>query len=157
MTINTLGNLVKAVERKSGRFNPTPQIARSTVFQCMGNYIGQAQMLAHQIPMDPDDVRRAMGALIWAVAIDARANLTQEKLRLLDDYPLVEEGHPTIADDAGLRDALESTWGTTDVFIERLSGGLFGSYMKALTALKPQARALGCDLSTAADMYVKGL
>lgn len=157
MKIETLGGLLKAARRGGenhvGAYSPLH--ARAMVYQAMGNYILQ---VAHLVDSDATQTRaatEAMGGLIHVLAIDAQASLTPEKFNLLEDYPLTEDGQTGTLDREALRDSLVHTWGESDVFIERLSGGLFGSYFKALSALKPQARAMGHDLSTAATLHIE--
>lgn len=159
MKIETLGDLLKAARRGGenhvGAYSSLH--ARAMVYQAMGDYILQAVHLADSDAAQTRAATETMGGLIHVLAIDAKLNLTPEKFNLLEGYPLTEDGQTGTLDRAELRESLEDTWGGGDVFIERLSGGLFGSYMKALSALKPQARALGHDLSHAATQQIKSL
>lgn len=159
MKIETLGGLLKAAGRKPGDHTGAHSTlhARAMVYHAMGDYILQAAYLVETDVTTTRAATEAMGGLIHVLAIDAKTSLSQEKFDLLEGYPLTEEGQTGTLDKAALRDALERTWGESDVFIERLSGGLFGSYLKALSALKPQARALGHDLSHAATQQIKSL
>ena len=159
MKIDTLGDVLSVAARRDpnsvGAYSPLH--ARAMVYQAMGDYILQA---THLTEIEGDQTRAAsdaMGGLIHVLAIDAEATLAPEKFALLDGYPLTEEGQTGKLDKAALKDSLERTWGENDVFVDRLSGGLFGSYLKALSALKPHARALGHDLSAAAVTHLKSL
>lgn len=157
MKIETLGGLLKAAERKGNLRALSPLHARAMVYEAMGNYIIAATLCAQSEHGSQGQTTHEMGALIHALAIDAKVSLTPEKFSLLEDYPLTEGGQTGTLDKEALRDSLVRVWGESDVFIERLSGGLFGSYVKALITLKPQARALGHDLSTAATQHIKTL
>lgn len=157
MKTDTLGALLKAAERKAGVTRPTPEISRSFVYLYMGKYVSSASMLASDIPMDPEESHRALGALVHAVAIDAKVSLPPEKFKLLEGYPLTEEHQDLELNKGKLAEALAHTWAEEDIFIRRLSGGLFGSYMQALSTLKPHVRALGIDLSAASTAHVNNL
>lgn len=155
MKIQTLGGLLEVAHRgeehEAGVYSPF--YARAMVYQAMGDYILHAARLVDSDAAQARVATKAMGGLIHALAIDAQTTLTAEKFSLLEDYPLTEEGQTGTLDKAALRESLERVWGGQDVFIERMSGGLFGSYLKALNAMKPHARALGHDLSTAATAH----
>lgn len=158
MKIETLGGLLKAAERKGKSGARSPFQARTQVYQAMAHYMTWAEELVRSEGPDyAPGTSSLLGSLVHAVAIDAQANLTPEKFALLKDYPLTEGGQTGTLDKEALRDSLARVWGESDVFIERLSGGLFGSYVKALITLKPQARALGHDLSTAATQHIERL
>lgn len=158
MKIETLGGLLKAAERKGKGGARSPFQARTQVYQAMAHYMSWAEELVHSEDADyAPGTSALMGSLIHAVAIDAQVSLTPEKFKFLEDYPLMESGQTGTLDRDALRESLVRIWGENDIFIERLSGGLFGSYFKALSALKPQARALGHDLSTAATQHIKSL
>lgn len=158
MKIETLGDVLKAAERKGKSGARNPFQARTQVYQAMAHYMSWAEELVRSEGTDHTPGTSALlGSLVHAVAIDAQVSLTPEKFDLLEGYPLTESGQTGTLDKEALRESLVHTWGESDVFIERLSGGLFGSYLKALSALKPQARALGCDLATTATAHLKTL
>ena len=159
MKIETLGGLLKAAGRKHASHvgaDSTLQ-ARAWVYQAMGDYFVKAEQFSRDENTRSEHVSQSLGGLIHVLAIDAQASLTPEKFDLLEGYPLTEEHRDLEVNKDLLTDALRSTWGEEDKFIKRLSGGLFGSYLQALSALKPHARALGHDLNTAALIHLKSL
>lgn len=157
MKIQTLDDLLKAADRRSNLRALSPQHARALVYEAMGHYIIAATLYAHSDAGSAEQVEQEMGALIHVLAIDAKTTLTPEKFDLLKGYPLTEEMDLPAPSKETLQESLHHTWGEEDIFIRRLSGGLFGSYMKALSALKPQVRAMGHDLSYAAESYIKSI
>lgn len=159
MKITTLGALLKASRKAgAGLTANDPLQARSWLYGAMGNYFCRSvNFLEDDSWATHESVTMEMGSLIHHLAIDAQTVLTPEKFHVLEDYPLTEEHEHLELNKDLFREMLGNAWGTEDTFMFRVSGGLIGSYMKALSTLKPQARALGHDLSAATTAYVKGL
>lgn len=156
MTIKTLGDFLDAVDRKrKNRVAPTSLSARANVYDAMGRYIGAAGN--HPVTESTDTHSLLLGHLIHALGEDARATLQDTKFHYLLKYPLTEDMPRHTPTDERMAEAVRATWGREDRLIEHLSGGLFGSYMKAFTTLKPHARALGRDLSDCAHDYLRSL
>lgn len=156
MSTKTLGGYLEAVDRKrKNRSTPTPLAARANVYDAMGRYIGAAGN--HPVTESTDTHSFLLGHLIYTLGVDARTTLPEAKVRYLMEYPLEEDMVRHAPTQERMDEALRATWGADDRFIGHLSGGLFGSYMKALTTLKPHARALGRDLSECARDHLKGL
>lgn len=162
MIIDTVGKLVR--DTKLAGDETTPLQARYQVYVGMGDYIATASQHIADASRHEGVVRersrartsKALGHLVTDIVREAYCALPPEKFNyVLSTYPLVEEGLNTKADEETLREALLHTWGKTDRLIERMSGGLSGSYVQALVTLKPHARALGHDLATAVGMSRK--
>lgn len=159
MSTKTLGGYLEAVDRKrKNRSTPTPLTARANVYAAMGHYITWAEELTRTEGTEyAQGTSALLGHLIYTLGVDARTTLPEAKVRYLMEYPLEEDMPRHEPTQERMEEALRATWGADDRFIGHLSGGLFGSYMKALTTLKPHARALGRDLSECARDYLKGL
>lgn len=158
MKINTLGDFAKHIPRRVFTDASTPIDARTALYSSMAHYMDCALCQAKEGTTDTlNSYMRAAGALLASLLVDARNHLDETKYQYLLTNSIVEPGGAPEARGGDLMDAIKLQWGSEDMFMFRLSGGLPGSYVKALAGLKNQLRYAGTTLPRAVEHYVRSL